>query len=93
MKAEHYRRALEFRCAAAGHCDPGHAGAADRVASVNDDEAKRELAALLTRAGVEEAKRQSALARGDYLAAREFELEISRLHSRAVDIERQHRAA
>ena len=50
------------------------------------------MAALRTRASTEESKRQAALARGDYLAVREHEQELSRLHSRYQDLER-HRAA
>ena len=48
-----------------------------------------ELAALLTRAADMEARRQAAVLRGDYQAAREYELELSRLHSRACDLKRQ----
>lgn len=49
-----------------------------------------ELAAIATRAGIAEAARQAAEHRGDWQAVREHELELSRLHSRACDLERQH---
>lgn len=56
------------------------------------DDQRAELAALKTRAGVEEAARQAAETRGDWQAVREHEQELSRLHARACDLER-HRAA
>lgn len=51
------------------------------------------LAALLVKAAAEEAARQRAIERRDYVAAREHELELSRLHARHVDLQRQHEAA
>ena len=57
------------------------------------DDRRRELAALRTRASAEEAKRQAAIVRGDYPAVRGHELELSRLHSRFVDLQREHSAA
>ena len=53
------------------------------------DAVKAELQALTSRAGVLEAQRQAALQRGDRQAVRDAEIELSRLHSRAQDIERQ----
>lgn len=53
------------------------------------DEERSELEAIRTRAGIAEAARQAAEHRGDYQAVREHELELSRLHARAVDLERQ----
>lgn len=55
-------------------------------------EREAEMQALLTRAAIVEADRQRAVERGDYLAARELELEQSRLHSSYRDLE-QGRAA
>jgi len=52
-----------------------------------------ELAALRTRASIEEAARQAAEHRQDWQAVREHEQELSRLHSRACDLERQNNAA
>lgn len=52
-------------------------------------DARNEIEALRTRASIAEAARQAAEQRGDYQAVREHELEISRLHSRACDLERQ----
>lgn len=55
--------------------------------------ARLELAALRTRAAVAEAARQAAEHRRDWQAVREHEQELSRLHSRACDLERQGEAA
>ncbi len=49
---------------------------------------RMELEALRTRASCTEANRQAAATRGDYHAAREHEQELSRLYSRACDLER-----
>jgi hypothetical protein len=46
-----------------------------------------ELAALKSRAGIAEAQRQAAIARGDRQAAREAERELTRLHARFVELE------
>lgn len=53
------------------------------------DDRRAELAALHTRAACEEARRQSALARGDRQAAADAAAELARLHTRACDLERQ----
>ena len=50
---------------------------------------RAEAQALLTRAAIIEAQRQGAVARGDHVAAHEFEIELSRIWSRYVDLERQ----
>ncbi len=50
---------------------------------------RAELEAIRTCAGIAEAARQAAELRGDWQAVREHELELSRLHSRARDLERQ----
>jgi len=52
-------------------------------------DSQRELAALKMRAAEQEARRQSAAQRGDRDAARDAEIELSRLWSRACDLERQ----
>lgn len=52
-----------------------------------------ELAALHTRAATEEAARQAAERRQDWQAVREHEQELSRLHARACDLEREGVAA
>lgn len=49
-----------------------------------------ELAAIVTRASIAEAARQAAEHRQDWQAVREHETELSRLYSRARDLERQH---
>lgn len=48
-----------------------------------------ELDAIRTRASVAEAARQAAEHRQDWPAVREHETELSRLHARACDLERQ----
>jgi hypothetical protein len=46
-----------------------------------------ERQAILTRAACVEAQRQAALQANDWQAVREFETELSRLHSRYRDLE------
>jgi hypothetical protein len=48
-----------------------------------------EMRAILTRAATVEAQRQAAAQRGEDHAAREYELELSRLWARHADLERQ----
>ena len=55
---------------------------------MSDDARKAERRALLTRASDCEARRQSALQRGDLMAAAELEREILRLYARHADLER-----
>jgi len=63
----------------------GHRG----VAVMRPEAATIEMHNLLSRANAVEAARQQAIERRDFLAAREFEQELSRLHSRYRDLERQ----
>ena len=51
------------------------------------EEARREAQALLTRGAHLEAQRQSAIARSDFHAVREIEIEQSRLWARYLDLE------
>ena len=53
------------------------------------DAARAELQALSTRASVLEAQRQAALQRGDRQTADDAATELSRLHSRYLELERQ----
>lgn len=53
------------------------------------DPAKAELQAIATRAAIEEARRQAALARGDRQSADDAAAELSRLHARYRDLEQQ----
>ena len=53
------------------------------------DDYRSELQAIAARAGVEEARRQAALQRGDCQAAADAEQELSRLWARYCDLEQQ----
>jgi hypothetical protein len=52
-------------------------------------DAESEMRAIATRAADHEAKRQAALQRRDHQAAREHETELSRLHIRYCNLQRQ----
>lgn len=52
-----------------------------------------ELEALKTRAACEEARKQAAIARRDWPAARDAEIELSRLWARHCELERHSSSA